>query len=85
VLLRDITEVSRLEAQLRRSDKLAALGTLSAGVATRCGTRSTPWASTSICSRPTRARPFDGNAVRSYLDVLRSVLQRLDRGPRHAT
>jgi PAS domain S-box-containing protein len=33
ILLRDVTEVSRLETQLRRADKLAALGTLSAGVA----------------------------------------------------
>jgi two-component system sensor histidine kinase HydH len=33
VLLRDTTEVSRLELQLRRTDKLAALGTLAAGVA----------------------------------------------------
>ena len=33
VLLRDTTEVNRLELQLRRTDKLAALGTLSAGVA----------------------------------------------------
>jgi PAS domain S-box-containing protein len=33
VLLRDITEVNRLETQLRRADKLAALGTLAAGVA----------------------------------------------------
>lgn len=33
ILLRDITEVSRLELQLRRADKLAALGTLAAGVA----------------------------------------------------
>lgn len=33
ILLRDVTEVSRLETQLRRTDKLAALGTLAAGVA----------------------------------------------------
>jgi len=33
VLLRDTTEVNRLELQLRRTDKLAALGTLAAGVA----------------------------------------------------
>jgi len=33
ILLRDITEVNRLETQLRRADKLAALGTLAAGVA----------------------------------------------------
>ncbi len=33
LLLRDISEVSRLELQLRRADKLAALGTLAAGVA----------------------------------------------------
>lgn len=33
VLLRDVTEINRLELQLRRADKLAALGTLAAGVA----------------------------------------------------
>jgi len=33
ILLRDITDVNRLETQLRRADKLAALGTLAAGVA----------------------------------------------------
>lgn len=33
LLLRDVTELSRLELQLRRADKLAALGTLAAGVA----------------------------------------------------
>ena len=33
ILLRDVTQVNRLELQLRRADKLAALGTLAAGVA----------------------------------------------------
>lgn len=33
ILLRDITEMNRLELQLRRADRLASLGTLAAGVA----------------------------------------------------
>ncbi len=80
VLLRDITEVSRLEAQLRRSDKLAALGTLSAGVAHEV---KNPLHALGLNLHLLQAElvpgPPDANAVRGYLDVLRSELQRLDR------
>lgn len=80
VLLRDITEVSRLEVQLRRSDKLAALGTLSAGVAHEV---KNPLHALGLNLHLLQAEivpgPPDGNAVRAYLDVLRSELQRLDR------
>ena len=80
VLLRDITEVSRLEAQLRRSDKLAALGTLSAGVAHEV---KNPLHALGLNLHLLQAElvpgPPNGNAVRGYLDVLRSELQRLDR------
>jgi PAS domain S-box-containing protein len=80
VLLRDITEVSRLESQLRRSDKLAALGTLSAGVAHEVRN---PLHALGLNLHLLQAElvsgPADGNAVRGYLDVLRSELQRLDR------
>ena len=80
VLLRDITEVSRLEAQLRRSDKLAALGTLSAGVAHEV---KNPLHALGLNLHLLQAElvpgPPDGNAIRSYLDVLRSELQRLGR------
>ena len=80
VLLRDITEVSRLEAQLRRSDKLAALGTLSAGVAHEV---KNPLHALGLNLHLLQAElvpgPPDGNAAHGYLDVLRSELQRLDR------
>jgi PAS domain S-box-containing protein len=80
VLLRDITEVSRLEAQLRRSDKLAALGTLSAGVAHEV---KNPLHALGLNLHLLQAElvpgPPDGNAVSGYLDVLRSELQRLHR------
>jgi signal transduction histidine kinase len=80
VLLRDITEVSRLEAQLRRSDKLAALGTLSAGVAHEV---KNPLHALGLNLHLLQTElvpgPPDGEAVRSYLDVLRSELQRLGR------
>jgi PAS domain S-box-containing protein len=80
VLLRDITEVSRLEAQLRRSDKLAALGTLSAGLAHEV---KNPLHALGLNLHLLQAElvpgPPDGNAVRSYLDVLRSEVQRLGR------
>jgi PAS domain S-box-containing protein len=80
VLLRDITEVSRLEAQLRRSDKLAALGTLSAGVAHEV---KNPLHALGLNLHLLQAElvpgPPDEDAVRGYLDVLRSELQRLGR------
>lgn len=80
VLLRDITEVSRLEAHLRRSDKLAALGTLSAGVAHEV--RNPLHAlglNLHLLQAEVTAGPPDLKAVRGYLDILRSELQRLDR------
>ncbi|MBI2198500.1 MAG: PAS domain-containing protein [Candidatus Rokubacteria bacterium] len=80
VLLRDITEVSRLEAQLRRSDTLAALGTLAAGVAHEV---KNPLHALGLNLHLLQAElapgPPSGNAVGGYLDVLRSELQRLDR------
>ncbi|MBI5627342.1 MAG: PAS domain-containing protein, partial [Candidatus Rokubacteria bacterium] len=80
VLLRDITEVSRLEAQLRRSDTLAALGTLAAGVAHEV---KNPLHALGLNLHLLQAElapgPPSGNAVDGYLDVLRSELQRLDR------
>jgi PAS domain S-box-containing protein len=80
VLLRDITQVSRLEAQLRRSDKLAALGTLSAGVAHEVkNPLHALGLNLHLLQAELASAPPDRNAVRVYIDVLRSELQRLDR------
>lgn len=42
MFLRDLTEVRRLEAEVRRREKLAAVGNLAAGVAMSCAIRSAP-------------------------------------------
>jgi PAS domain S-box-containing protein len=80
VLLRDITEMGKLEAQLRRSDKLAALGTLSAGVAHEVkNPLHALGLNLHLLQAELAAGAPDGSAVHGYLDVLRSELQRLQR------
>lgn len=80
VLLRDITEVNRLEQQLRRSDKLAALGTLSAGVAHEV---KNPLHALSLnlhlLEHEVAAAEPSVAEVKGYFEVLRSELQRLQR------
>lgn len=80
ILLRDISEMSRLELQLRRADKLAALGTLAAGVAHEV---KNPLHALNLnlhllaqeLGSPQRS---DGE-VKGYLEVLRSEIQRIHR------
>ncbi len=80
VLLRDITEVNRLEAQLRRADKLAALGTLAAGVAHEV--KNPLHALTlnlHLLEREVAAGASTSAEAREYLSILRAEVQRIDR------
>jgi len=80
VLLRDTTEVSRLELQLRRSDKLAALGTLAAGVAHEVKNPLHALTLNLHLLRAELAGPEPSTAeIKGYFDILRSEMDRIHR------
>jgi signal transduction histidine kinase len=80
ILLRDITEVSRLEMQLRRADKLAALGTLAAGVAHEV--KNPLHALTlnlHLLEKEVGAGKSASAETREYFAILRAEMQRIHR------
>lgn len=80
VLLRDVTEINRLELQLRRADKLAALGTLAAGVAHEV---KNPLHALSLnlhlLTQEVTAPERSDAEVAGYLNILRDEIQRIHR------
>lgn len=80
VLLRDTTEVNRLELQLRRADKLAALGTLAAGVAHEVKNPLHALTLNLHLLQEEIAAPEPSiEETKGYFDILRSEMDRIHR------
>ncbi len=80
ILLRDVSDVNRLESQLRRADKLAALGTLAAGVAHEV--KNPLHALTlnlHLLEKEVGTAESASPEVREYFAILRSEIQRIHR------
>jgi len=80
ILLRDITDMNRLETQLRRADKLAALGTLAAGVAHEV--KNPLHALTlnlHLLDKEVGTAAPNSAEAREYLTILRSEVDRIHR------
>lgn len=80
ILLRDITEVNRLETQLRRADKLAALGTLAAGVAHEVkNPLHALILNLHLLEKEVGIGASGSTAAHEYFAILRSEMQRIHR------
>ncbi|MBI4573280.1 MAG: PAS domain-containing protein [candidate division NC10 bacterium] len=78
LLLRDCSELVQLERQLRQADKMAALGTLSAGLAHEIkNPLSAIELNLHLLAEELAEREQLRSAVRRYLDILKAEIQRL--------
>ncbi len=78
LLLRDCSELVQLERQLRQADKLAALGTLSAGLAHEIkNPLSALELNLHLLAEELGEREQSRSAVRRYLDILKAEVKRL--------
>lgn len=78
ILLQDVTDLLVLEEQLRRSEKLSALHTLSAGVAHEIrNPLSAIDLNLHLLQEEIGAEPMNAEAVQRYLDILNAEVRRI--------